>query len=275
MTTSRAERAFNYTVLAIFSVIAAFPLLGVVWLGLRVRTTDVMGIPVPTGASFGAIAEAWQRGHFATYLTNSAFVVVVVVLVAVLLSILAGYALGTMDLPGGNALFYLFLLGLMVPTEALVIPLFFDLRSFGLDNSFPGLILPQIAQSLSFGTFWMRAYFRSVPGSLIEAARMDGAGSWTTLWRVLVPVGRPAVVTMIVLIFMWTWNEFLLALVIMGSREDLRTAPLGLSFFQGQFVSDYDLLAAGAGIVALPVMVVYVFLQRHFIAGMLSGALKE
>ncbi|MGH3391812.1 MAG: carbohydrate ABC transporter permease, partial [Actinomadura sp.] len=160
-------------------------------------------------------------------------------------------------------------------SETVVVPLYFDLRAVGLDNTLPGLMLPQIAQSVAFGTFWMRAYFRSVPRSLLEAARMDGASSWSTLWRVLVPVGRPAILTMVVLTAMWTWNEFLLALVIINSDEGLRTAPLGLSFFQGQYQTDYPLLMAGALIVAAPVVIVYIFLQRHFIAGMLSGAIKE
>jgi raffinose/stachyose/melibiose transport system permease protein len=194
----------------------------------------------------------------------------VVVVVASALSILAGYALGTMEFRGATVLFYVFLAGLMVPTEAIVIPLYFDLRSVGLDNTLPGLMLPQV-----FGVFWMRAYFRSAPRSLIEASRIDGASSWTTLRRVLVPVGRPAILTMVVLIAMWTWNEFLLALVIVNSNEDRRTAPLGLSIFQGQHQTEYQLLMAGALIVAAPVVLVYVFLQRHFIAGMLSGAIKE
>ena len=125
----------------------------------------------------------------------------------------------------------------------------------------------------AFGTFWMRAFFRSVPRSLVEAARLDGSSTWTTLWRVVLPLGRPAVLTMVVLVFMWTWNEFLLALV-MVSDESLRTAPLGLAFFQGRNTSDEALLAAGAVIVAAPVVLVYLFLQRHFIRGMLSGAVK-
>ena len=107
----------------------------------------------------------------------------------------------------------------------------------------------------------------------VEAARLDGAGSWSTLWRVVLPLGTPAVLTMMVLIFMWTWNEFLLALVMIQSDE-LRTAPLGLSFFQGRNSSDLTLMAAGSVIVALPVVVLYVFLQRHFIRGMFSGAVK-
>ena len=107
----------------------------------------------------------------------------------------------------------------------------------------------------------------------MEAARIDGASSWFTLWRVLLPLARPAVLTMTVLLFMWTWNEFLLALV-MVSDDNLRTAPLGLSFFQGRNSSELTLMAAGSVIVATPVVVLYVFLQRHFIRGMLAGAVK-
>jgi raffinose/stachyose/melibiose transport system permease protein len=263
-TTSRAERTTTYAVLIVFTVIAVFPLLAV--------ASQAFGLPHPSTSAF---TGAWRKGHFARYLTNSLIVVTVVVLAASVLSILAGYALGTMEFTGATALFYVFLAGLMVPTEAIVVPLYFDLRSVGLDNTLPGLMLPQIAQSVSFGVFWMRAYFRSAPRSLIEASRMDGASSWTTLWRVLLPVGRPAILTMVVLIAMWTWNEFLLALVIMNSNEDLRTAPLGLSIFQGQHQTEYQMLMAAALIVAAPVVLVYVFLQRHFIAGMLSGAIKE
>jgi raffinose/stachyose/melibiose transport system permease protein len=174
---------------------------------------------------------------------------------------------------GAQVLFYLFLLGLMVPLEAIVVPLYYDLRDVGMTDTYWALILPQAALSTAFGTFWMRAFFRSVPRSLIEAARLDGSSSWVTLWRIVLPLGRPAVLTMVVLVFMWTWNEFLLALV-MVSDESLRTAPLGLAFFQGRNTSDEGLLAAGALIVAMPVVVVYLFLQRHFIRGMLGGAVK-
>jgi raffinose/stachyose/melibiose transport system permease protein len=264
MISTRKERIFNYTILSVFSVIALFPLVGVAAQALHLPHLD-----------FSTFAEAWRQGHFSTYMRNSLTVSVVVVIVSTVMSIMSGYALGTMDFPGGTVLFYLFLAGLMIPSETVVVPLYFDLRSVHLDNTLPGLMLPQIAQSVAFGTFWMRAYFRSVPRSLLEAARMDGASSWSTLWRILVPVGRPAILTMVVLTTMWTWNEFLLALVIINSDEGLRTAPLGLSFFQGQHQTDYPLLMSGALIVAAPIVIVYIFLQRHFIAGMLSGAIKE
>jgi raffinose/stachyose/melibiose transport system permease protein len=170
-------------------------------------------------------------------------------------------------------LFYAFLLGLIVPWEATLIALYYDARSVGLIDTYWALILPEAALSLAFGTFWMRASFRSTPRSLLEAARIDGASSWSVLWRVLVPFLRPSILTMMVLIFMWTWNSFLLTLV-MVQDEELRTAPLGLAFFVGRFETDYGGLAAGAVIVAFPIVVFYVFLQRHFIRGMLSGAVK-
>jgi len=110
--------------------------------------------------------------------------------------------------------------------------------------------------------------------ALIEAARLDGAGSLRILWQILVPVGRPAILTLVLLVFMWTWNEFLIPLV-MSPNATIRTAPLGLAFFQGQYTQGTALLAAGAVLVAAPVVVLYIFLQRHFIKGMLEGAVRE
>jgi raffinose/stachyose/melibiose transport system permease protein len=250
----RRERVLAHVVLGVFGLIALAPVVKIV-----------------LGA--GNLATAWDEGNFGTYLRSSAIVAGAVVAISTVLSILAGYAFGLMRFRGAQVLFYVFLLGLMVPLEAIVVPLYYDLRDVGLTDTYWALILPQAALSTAFGTFWMRAFFRSVPRSLIEAARLDGSSSWVTLWRIVLPLGRPAVLTVVVLVFMWTWNEFLLALV-MVSDESLRTAPLGLAFFQGRNTSDEGLLAAGALIVAMPVVIVYLFLQRHFIRGMLSGAVK-
>ncbi|GMA38179.1 carbohydrate ABC transporter permease [Mobilicoccus caccae] len=214
-------------------------------------------------------------GRFGDYLLNSLAVSVFVVVVATTLSVLAGYAFGSMRFPGSGVLFYVFLLGIMLPTEVIVVPLFFDLQSLGLTDTFWAVALPQVAQSVAFGTYWLRAYFRTSSRALVEAARLDGAGHVRVLWSVLLPLARPAVFTLIVLQFMWTWNEFLIPLVMLPSNAELRTAPLGLGFFQGQYTQGFALLAAGAVIVALPVVIVYLFLQRHFIAGMLEGAVRE
>jgi len=112
-----------------------------------------------------------------------------------------------------------------------------------------------------------------VPQELIDAATVDGSNSWQTLWRILLPNAQPAILTMAVLFFVWTWNDFLLPLVLV-SREELRTLPLGLAFFQGRYSANLSLMAAGAAMVALPTIVVYVLLQRHFIRGLTAGAVK-
>jgi raffinose/stachyose/melibiose transport system permease protein len=270
--TSRGEQTLTYAVLGAFTLIALAPIVGILATALQ----DPAGSATFgsfDGIHLGNFKTAWEEGNFGSYLKSSLIVAVAVVVSAGFLSILAGYAFGMMRFRGSQLLFYLFLLGLTVPIEAVIVPLYYDLRDLSLTDTYWALILPQAGASVAFGTFWMRAFFRGVPRSLVEAARIDGASSWFTLWRVLVPLARPAVLTMTVLLFMWTWNEFLLALV-MVSDEGLRTAPLGLSFFQGRNQSDLTLLAAGAVIVAMPVVIVYVFLQRHFIRGMLSGAVK-
>jgi raffinose/stachyose/melibiose transport system permease protein len=268
----RREQALTYTLLGVFSLIALVPIAGIVLAALQ-APGELATFGEPSGFHPGNFAAAWDEGNFSSYLRSSLIVAVAVVAASTLLSIPAGYAFGMMRFRGEQALFYLFLLGLMVPLEATIVPLYYDFRDLALTDTYAALILPQVGVSLAFGTFWMRAFFRSVPRSLVEAARIDGSSAWSTLWRVVLPTARPAVVTMMVLIFMWTWNEFLLALV-MVSDESLRTAPLGLAFFQGRNTTDFALLAAGAVIVATPVIVVYVFLQRHFIRGMLSGAIK-
>jgi raffinose/stachyose/melibiose transport system permease protein len=182
---------------------------------------------------------------------------------------------------GDRIVFPIILLGIIFPYEATVIPLYYDFQNvpivhLHLLNTYWALILPQIGQSVAFGTFWMRAFFRSTPRSLIEAARIDGATSFGVLWRVLLPQARPAVMTMSVLVFTYTWNEFLLALVLVSGSQSHQTAPLGLSFFAGAVrAGDPTKVAAAAVLVAAPILLVYLFLQRHFVRGMLAGAIKE
>lgn len=267
--TSRFERLATYGILIAASVFALYPMVLILFTALQPDSVGGSG-----GFHFENFATAWRVGQFGTYMSNSIVVAAIVVTVSAILSSLAGYAFGTMKFRGSGAFFYLLLLGLMVPSEAIVIPLYYDLRGLGLTDTYFALIFPQIAQSLAFGVFWMRQYFRSVPPEIIEAARVDGASHLRVFWSVLLPMGRPAITTMVLLVLMWTWNEFLLPLIMLPTNEGLRTAPLGLSFFKGQYTEGTALLAAGAVLVALPIVVFYIFAQRHFIRGMLEGSLK-
>src|SRR3954462_599349 len=281
MTAGRIERLGSYTVLAAFSVLAIYPVLSILSLALHRKSDLVTGFALPTRLDLSSFKAAWTEGRFATGFKSSFIVAAAVTAVSAILSIGTGYAFGTMRFFGDRVVFPIILLGIIFPYEATVIPLYYDfqrvpLLHWNLLNTYWALILPQIGQSVAFGTFWMRAFFRSVPGSLIEAARIDGATSFGVLWRVLMPQAMPAVMTLCVLVFTYTWNDFLLAPAPVSGSESPQAAPLGLSFFAGAArAGDPTKVAAAAVLVALPIVVVYLFLQRHFVRGMLAGAIKE
>lgn len=270
---ARFERLGAYTFLCLFALAVLFPLFSILSVALQPQGAPVTGLSWPDDPQWGNFARAWTTGSFGDLITSSVIVAVVVVPVATVLSIMTGYAFGTMRFRGSTPLFYVMLIGIVMPYEATVVPLYYDLRQFGLTDNYLGLMLPEIGLSVSFGTFWMRAFFLSTPRALIEAARMDGANSFTVLFRILLPVARPAVTTLMVLFFVWSWNEFLLSLVLLQDPA-VRTAPAGLGLFVGQRTTDVAGLSAGALIVTVPVVIVYLFLQRHVIRGMLQGAVK-
>jgi raffinose/stachyose/melibiose transport system permease protein len=281
MTAGRLDRIGTYAVLSAFSLVALYPVLSILSLALHKKSDLVSGFALPTHPNLSSFKAAWSEGHFATGFKSSFIVAATVTAVSGVLSVGTGYAFGTMRFAGDRIVFPIILLGIIFPYEATVIPLYYDFQNvpvlhLHLLNTYWALILPQIGQSVAFGTFWMRAFFRSMPRSLIEAARIDGATSFGVLWRVLLPQAWPAVLTMSLLVFVYTWNEFLLALVLVSGSESHQTAPLGLSFFAGATrAGDPTKVAAAAVLVALPILFVYLFLQRHFVRGMLGGAIKE
>ncbi len=265
---------FRYFLLILIVVLVLLPLSSLVFSAIRGPSApNTSPFSLPASISLERFREAWFVGRFNLFFKNSILVAVIVVAVSVLLSTLSGYATGLLPMPGRRLLYGLMLIGFMVPFEAAIIPLYHLMDRLSLLDSYWALILPQIGLSVSFGTMWMGSFFESAPRELIDAAVMDGANRWQALWKVLFPMARPATTTLIVLLFMWTWNEFLLALV-MVQNEAMRTLPVGLAFFQGRYSANVPLLAAAALIVALPTVLVYILFQRFFIRGMLGGAIK-
>jgi len=276
VTASRIDRVVTYGVLAAFAIGALYPALSILSLALHTRNDLVTGFAFPTDPQLDSFRAAWDQADFATGFRSSLLVATTVTAVSAALSIGTGYAFGTMRFRGDRLVFNLMLLGIVFPFEASVIPLYYDFKWAGLLNTYWALILPQIGQSVAFGTFWMRAYFLSTPRALTDAARMDGASTFRVLTEVLLPQARPALLTLCALVFTYTWNEFLLALVLVSGDPDKQTAPLALSFFAGaERAGDPTKVAAAAVLVAMPVVIVYIVLQRHFIRGMLAGAIKE
>jgi raffinose/stachyose/melibiose transport system permease protein len=272
-TATRPQVVLNYAVLILCTVVALYPLVGIAAASLYPPGTQPSGFSWPTSFHWHNYVTAWTDGDFSVYFRSSAIVAVAVVIGSTFLSILGGFAFGTMRFRGSKLVFYLFILGLIIPTEAIIVSLYYDLRSLHLLDTYWALILVETSGEVAFGVFWMRAAFLSAPRSLLEAARIDGASSWKVLWRVMVPFARPAIFTLMVLTFADSWNEFFLALVL-TTKEQYLTAPAGLQVFTSKYLTDVPLTSAGAVIVAIPVLLVFVIFQRDFVRGMLSGALK-
>jgi multiple sugar transport system permease protein len=214
----------------------------------------------------------FTRLDFPRYFTNSLVVAVLTTVGNLLFCSLLGYALAKLTFPGRRLLFLTVLGMLMVPGMVLFVPQFVLVSNLGLANSYAGLVLPFLAGP--FGVFLMRQFLLSIPDDLLEAARVDGAGEWRIFWRVVLPLCRPALATLGILTFLTSWNNFLWPLVV-ATTADKYTLPVALALFSvGQHRADFGLLLAGAVVVVLPVLIVFLLLQRHFMRGIATTGLK-
>jgi raffinose/stachyose/melibiose transport system permease protein len=259
--------------LTILSLLTVAPLVVVVVTAFHPPGAPVSGLSLPDRWNLSTFGAAWQSGGFGGATVSSAIIAAAVVVLVSAGSISAGYAFGTMRFPGHRALFYLFLAGIVVPYVVLVVPIYLQFQSTGLLDSYWGLILAECGLYMSFGIFWMQAFFASVPRSLIESARLDGASSFRVLVQILLPIGRPAIATLMMLTFLSSWNEYLVPLILDGSGR-IQTVSLGLASFQGQHLTDIPSLSAASVIVAVPAIAIYLITQRSFFRGLLQGAVK-
>lgn len=261
-------------VLLFFTIVALYPVLVTVFTALR-PAADVMRSPfgLPTELFLDNLTTAWTRGRFASYLLNSVIITVPTVVGVVVLSCLAGYGISRFRFSGRNVMFYAILLGLTVPFQSVMIPLFYQLLAMGLLSTYWAVILPGIAFGLPFGIFLMQAFFEDLPRELSDAGRVDGCSEWRIFHSIMLPLAWPAVSTLIVFQFVRTWNEFLMPLLYL-QNEDLRPVPLGLMFFQGAYTRDIGLISAGVTIALLPVVIIYLIFQRQFVKGLTAGAVK-
>jgi raffinose/stachyose/melibiose transport system permease protein len=261
-------------------VLWLFALVTVVPFGLLILTSfksqaDLMkgAFVLPTYPHFENYVNAWVDGHFSTYFTNSVLVVVPVVAISTIIGILTGFAFAFLSFPFKKSAFVILTIGMMVPSEAFIIPLYYEMRNLGLINTYWALILPQVAMSIPFATIFMASTMRQIPAELLEAAVIDGASRQHVLWAIIVPLLRPAASSLALFLFIWTWNEFLIPLILVND-DALRTLPIGMLFFQGKYTVNTPVLTAGAIIVILPVVLVYLAFQRKFIEGLTAGAAK-
>lgn len=272
MRRSRGEVVTNYAVLGIFAVIVLVPVLWLLGAALSPKRNGGVDLG-HLQLNWGNFVQAWVQADFGRHLLISLTLSVSVVVVVCVISPLAAYAFAVLNIPGGRWLFPVFLAGIMVPLEGIVVPLYFDLRSYQLTGSLLGLIIAQIGLSVSFGVFWMRAAFLAVPSAVLESAHLDGAGRVRTLASIAMPITKPAVVTMALLTFMWTWNDYFLAFVLVNN-PDQYPVTVALGDFTTRYTTEVNLTCAAAVLLSVPVLILYVLFQRQFIQGVLSGALK-
>lgn len=272
----RVKTAGAYLFLIISCLFTIFPMLFLLSLSLRTKVDIIREgvLSLPKVLHFENYVQAWETGRFSTYFSNSIMISVISVAGVVVLATLIAYAMVYYDFRGKAIVNSLILIGLIIPFEIVIIPLFYNMKFVGLLGTRAPVYLTHIALNIPFSVFLLKGFIKDIPKSLVESARIDGASELTTLRKIVVPVIMPALVSIVILIFMWTWNDFMLSNIML--REDkLRTLPLGLSFFKGKFSRDIPLTSAASTIIMTPVFLVYLAFQKYMIKGLTLGAVKE
>lgn len=270
----RASVSFaTYVVFAILAIVVIYPLLWMIMSSVKDRYAifqDPMGIP--KAPNLDNYARALGEGDFGLNLINSATVTIPSVALLVLISALAAFAFARLRFRGSKVLFYLLLIGVMVPPQAIVIPVFQVVLHMGLLNSFLGLILVYLSWS-PVAILILTTFFRGIPGEIFEAAQIDGSGTLRTFWQIGIPLAKPAIATVAIFYFVWIFNDFLYPLVLLQDPS-LATIPLGLMQFQGLYRVDWGTQNAALTMaIAVPV-IFYMFFQDKFVRGLTAGALK-
>lgn len=273
MKASRSELVAGRAVLAFMVVFTLAPFAALVSAALQEAGSNPTGLAWPDLRNIGNFTAAFRVAHLPELTFSSVLLVLMVVPAAVIMAALAGYAIAVRRVPLGGIAFLVLLAGLAIPFESLITPLYYQMRDYGLLNTRWAIALPLIALFMPFGVVWMRAHFQGVPRELTEAAEVDGATSWRLLWSVHLPLARPALTSLAVLFSLWTWNQFILALVMV--EDPLRRTMAGaLGAFRGQYGPDLVLMSAGSLLIMLPTILVFIVFQKHFSAALLQGSVK-
>lgn len=263
---------FSLVLLCLGAVIVLLPLLVVFLTSFAPPGANLTLSIFPANPTPANYQEAWRRGNFLLAFANSTLVAIAVTAFQIITSAIAGYALARLKFPGRQALLLIVLATLVIPFQLLVIPIFLVLTWGHLLNTYWALILPTAANG--FGIFLMRQFFLTIPVELEEAAAIDGANRLQILWRVMLPLSRPALVTLFLFTFIAEWNDLFKPLVF-TTRPELRTVQLALAEFQEQFTNNWPLLMAAVVIATLPVVFLFLLGQRQFIRGIATTGIKS
>lgn len=269
------SRLGSYAVLALFAFIAVYPVTNILTISLRpgsALTSRSLAL-VPDGATLESYRVLLTETLFLRWLLNSLLVSGVVTVTGVALASTAGYALSRFRFAGRKAALSGVLVTQMFPATMLLLPLYIVLVRLGLLNSYLGIVIIYAATALPFCVWQMKGYYDTIPATLEEAARIDGATPWQAFYKVILPLAAPALVITALFSFMSAWNEYVVAAVVLQDAE-LFTMPVGLKQFQASMATQWGLYAAGSLLVSLPVIVLFLILSRYLISGLTLGAVK-
>ena len=271
--TRRLESILLHALLIAGAVITLFPLFWMVSASLMTPGEATTYPPrlLPDAPTLAQYRELFVRLNIGRAFLSSAIVTIAVTFFSVLFGSMAGYAFAKLRFGGRERLFGLLLIALVIPPQVGMLPLFLFMKGLGLVNSYWGAIIPSMVTV--FGIFLIRQFMLSIPQELLEAARIDGAGEWRIYWTVVLPLARPILATLATFMFMSTWNDFMWPLIILSDQAHY-TLPVALANLSGEHVQDVELMMAGSVVTVLPVIAVFMVLQRYYIAGIMQGSVK-
>jgi raffinose/stachyose/melibiose transport system permease protein len=262
-------RAFLLALMAI----TILPFISIFMTALHPSGTVPRGFEWPADPQWGNFVEAFRVANMTALLASSIFIVIAVVPIALIFSTMAAFAIGLLRIPASGPLLFLFVFGLTLPFAGIIVPLYYLERAMGVYNTRLAIVLPLIGLYMPFAVFWMRAHFVNMPTELSDAARVDGATTWDLFWRIHLPLARAPIASLGILMSVWTWNQFLLALVLVEDPSQ-RTMAGALGAFQGHYATNVPLLSAGTLLILIPTLLIFVLFQRQIIAALLEGSVK-
>ncbi|WP_019119969.1 carbohydrate ABC transporter permease [Brevibacillus massiliensis] len=274
MKTSVGARSLQYLFAYLFGLIAIYPIFLMIVSSFKTNA-EILAAPLSLPASFGfeSYVSLWESVPFADFFWNSVFVSVVSVLLILLFSALAAFYLARYSFKWNGLLYFFFLIGLMIPIKLGIVPLFLLMKQLGLLNSLWSLILINTAGGIPISVFILTGFFRTLPVQLEEAARIDGCNDFQVFWRVLLPLIRPALGTVMIINFIQAWNDFFFPLIFI--QEDVKkTIPAGMLSLFGEYETDWSMLFAGLTLSALPMIIVFLLASKQFMEGLTAGAVK-
>lgn len=273
MRSSGWQRAAVNGLLIAMAFVALFPLLWMLSVSFMQRGEASTFPPplLPAQATLANYRELFERAGMGRYLLNSLVVAGATTLLSLAFNIAAGYAFAKLRFAGRERMFQILLGALVIPAQVAMIPLFLIMKWLGLVNSYGGVVVPMLASV--FGIFLVRQYARSIPDDLLEAARIDGAGELRIFATIVLPLLKPIVVTLAIFTFLASWNDFMWPLIVL-SDQTWQTAPIALAALSREHVQDNELMMAGSVVTTVPVLVLFLILQRHYIQGLLLGSVK-